>query len=99
MSDVVFTLAVWDVRARQWMALATSPERSRVEALDLQLGSHVMVFSQIVEVPRSDDDAVVAALAMLPKVHPKMVARVYGDFAMYCYGLEVERESLPPVAN
>lgn len=83
MSDPVFTLAVWDVARRQWAALVTSSDLALVRGLHDQLVGLVMVFAEVVAVPRSDDDAVVAALAMLPKVHPEAVFRSYFDLAQY----------------
>lgn len=83
MSDRVWTLAVWDVRLRRWAAFVTSEKRELIDGLATQLASLVMVFSCVVEVPRSDDDAVEAALLMLPKVHPEAVFQTYFDLASY----------------
>lgn len=81
--EKVFTLAVWDVAGRQWAALATSPNQVRIRELHWQLVNLVMIFAEVVEVPRDDDDAVVAALAMLPKVHPAAVFQSYFDLASF----------------
>lgn len=83
LSEPVFTLAVWDVRRRMWAALVTSSDLSKVRGLHDQLVGLVMVFAEVVAVPRADDDAVVAALAMLPKVHPEAVFRSYFDLVEF----------------
>lgn len=83
MSERVFTIAVWDVGRRRWSAFATSPDHELIKRLAHQLVSFVMVFCEIVEVPGSDDDAVEAALAMLPKVHPEAVFQSYFDLVEF----------------
>lgn len=97
MSDPVFTLAVWDVGRRRWSALATGPDRAKVQSLHDQLVCLVMVFAQVVEVPRSDDDAVVAALAILPKVHPEAVFQSYFDLVEFVSMDEVPTGSGVPL--
>lgn len=77
----VWTLAVWDVAGRQWAALATSRDEARIRKLHWQLVNLVMVFAEVVEVCRDDDDAVLAALAMLLKVHPAAVFQSYFELA------------------
>lgn len=81
MDERVWTLAVWDVAERRWAALATSRDEARIRKLHWQLVNLVMVFAEVVEVARDDDDAVVAALAMLLKVHPGAVFQSYFDLA------------------
>lgn len=96
MSEPVLCLAVWDVRRRCWAALCRSDKHEVIEQLSMQLASLVMVFSVVVEVPRDDDDAVVATLAMLPKVHPEAVFQSYFDLANY---VSLDEPSAPPRAN
>lgn len=96
-SDSVYTLAVWDVVRRRWSALATSADRGRIDSLHLQLRELVMVFTEVVEVPRSDDDAVCAALAMLPKVHPEAVFQSYFDLVEFVGSHQVTRFGAPGV--
>lgn len=90
MGERVFSLAVWDIAGHRWAPLATSPDRARVEALHIQLASFVMVFAEIVEVPDASDDAVEAALSLLPKVHPEAVFAAYFDLTQYL-SVELER--------
>lgn len=83
MSDGVFTLAVWDVRLRRWAAFVTSRDRELVDGLHRQLVGLVMVFAVTVDVAGEDDDAVEAALALLPKVHPEAVFQSYFDLVEF----------------
>jgi len=83
LSDPVFTLAVWDCAHYRWHALVTSPRRELVDGIHVQLVNLVMVFAAVVEVPRDDDEAVVAALAMLPRIHPGAVLQSYFDLLQY----------------
>lgn len=99
MSEPVFTLAVWDVRKRAWAALVTSPNLAVVRGLHDQLVGLVMVFAEVVAVPRSDDDAVVAALAMLPKVHPEAVFQSYFDLAQFVSMDDPPRGMIPRTVN
>lgn len=53
-----------------------------------------MVFAEIVEVSRDDDDLIVATLDMLPKVHPEAVFRSYFDLVRH-----VSTDEVPPGAT
>lgn len=97
MSDRVFTLAVWDVAARRWAALATSSDRARIDLLHSQLAGLVMVFTEVVEVLGTSDDDVVASLALLPKVHPEAVFTCYFDLVAVVSGDQLV--GVPPPVN
>lgn len=85
----VFTLAVWDVGRRRWHAFVTSADRAFVQSVHDQLVSLVMVFAEIVEVGRDDDDVIEAAVGLLPKVHPEAVFRCYFDLVQFVANDEV----------
>jgi len=97
MEPHVWTLAVWDVARREWAALATSGDEARIRGLHWQLVNLVMVFAEVVEVVRDDDDAVVAGLSMLPKVHPTAVFQSYFDLASLVSLDRIERGNAPKV--
>lgn len=92
MGEPWVTLAVWDVVRRRWAAFVTSRDRAFVDKLHGQLVGLVMVFAVTVDIPGDgSDDAVEAALAMLPKVHPEAVFQSYFDLVQ-----AVSLDEIPP---
>lgn len=68
MPTKVWTLAIWHVGQRRWVAAFTSPVQSRIESVCSTIVELLPAFAVVLEVPRDDVELIESMVAKLPAV-------------------------------
>lgn len=86
MSERVWTLAIWHVVERRWIACLTSDVEARVRAVDEAFTAVVPGFCFVIEVPRDDVELIEAMVSGLPAPPPSAVFSMYFHICNFLSG-------------